>query len=193
MKARINILILASLFTAHFVLGNSHHLPGEINPNIFNERINIKAIDYNLIELGVSYLTNIYRKKKGKSALNYNPNLSDAAYMHSQQMQSFHFFAHNNKRNKSLETIDKRAAVAGYDSFITLAENIYYGALDTQNPSSYYELCNAIVNAFIQSKGHQSNLLATDVEDMGCGVYFEKSLENTYWHFYFTQDFGKQQ
>jgi uncharacterized protein YkwD len=192
-KVSINILILASLFTVHFGLGNPHNGPEEIKPNIFNEKINVKAIDHNLIELGVSYLTNIYRKKKGKSALSYNACLSDAAYIHSQQMQSFHFFAHNNKRNKSLETIDKRAAVAGYDSFITLAENIYFGAIDTQDPPSYYELCNAIANAFIQSKRHRSNLLAADVEDIGCGVYFEDSLENTYWYFYFTQDFGKQQ
>ena len=193
MKTSINILFLASLFTVNFGLGNSYNLPEGIKPNIFNERINVKAIDRNLIELGVLYLTNIYRKRKGKSALSYNANLSDAAYIHSQQMQSFQFFAHNNKQNKSLETIDKRAAVAGYESSITLAENIYYGAINTQDPSSYYELCKAIVNAFIQSKGHRSNLLAADVEDMGCGVYFEDSLENTFWYFYFTQDFGKQQ
>ena len=193
MKASINILILASLFTAQFGLGNSYNRPEKINPNIFNEKINAKDVDHNLIELGVCYLTNIYRERKGKSALSYNSHLSDAAYIHSQQMQSFNFFAHNNKRNKSLETIDKRAAVAGYDSFITLAENIYFGAIDTQDPPSYYALCNAIVNAFIQSKGHRSNMLAANVEDVGCGIYFEDPLENTYCHFYFTQNFGKQQ
>jgi len=192
-KASIKILILCSLLTVNFGLGNSYNLPEEINPNIFNGRINVKAIDHNLIELGVRYLTNVYRERKGKSALNYNANLSDAAYIHSQQMHSFQFFAHTNKRSESLATVDKRAAIAGYESSIALAENIYFGTIDTQNPSSYYELYNAIVNAFTQSKGHRSNMLAANVEDVGCGIYFEDPLENTYCHFYFTQNFGKQQ
>lgn len=163
-----------------------------MNSSRFNSAIDLDAVDHYLIEMGVLYLSNEYRQKKGKQALAYNTNLSLAAFLHSEQMQSHRFFAHVNKRNKQLSSMDKRATAAGYHAYQTLAENIYYGAVDISNPQTYRELCSSIVDAFIQSKGHRVNLLATDVHDMGCGISFEKEIKQGYWYFYFTQDFGKQ-
>lgn len=183
-----------ALFFLNLFGGNEVDFSSEefLNSSLFNSTIDLKSIDVELIELGVLHLSNSYRQKKGKLPLRYNAPLSDAAYLHSEQMEIFDFFDHVNRRNKQLSTMDRRAAAAGYTNYQTLAENIYYGAIDISQPVSYYALCETIVSAFIESKGHRLNLLASDVNDMGCGLHFEKSLKQGYWYFYFTQDFGSQ-
>lgn len=172
---------LADLSADEFILSSS-----------FNSPIDLKAVDSYLIELGVLHLSNQYRVEKGRVPLSYNQSLAQAAIMHSEQMQSYRFFAHINKRNSQLSTMDRRATAVGYVNYQSLAENIYYGAIELDDPKTYRELCSTIVNAFIESKGHRVNLLASDINDMGCGIYFEQSIQQGYWYFYFTQDFGKQ-
>jgi uncharacterized protein YkwD len=191
-KKLLSILFMNILFSSLFS-SNVLSLTTEefIMSTEFNAIIDLSSVDSELIEHGVLHLSNSYRFNKGKHLLNYNNQLGKAALMHSEQMSKYRFFAHVNKRNKQLSTMDKRAAVAGYADYQTLAENIYYGGLDVSEATSYRALCLTIVNAFISSKGHRLNLLASDLDDMGCGIHFEENLDNGYWHFYFTQDFGK--
>ena len=158
----------------------------------FNAPIDSSNVDMALIEAGVIYFTNEYRSKKYRSLLSYNENLSMAAHTNSEQMQIHHVFDHVNLRNRELSTLEKRALYVGYTRYTTLAENILYAYLDLNQIVSYKELCNFIVNSFISSKGHQENLLNKDVDEIGCGIYFDKQTKDGVWSFYFTQDFGSR-
>lgn len=167
-------------------------MPSEdfIQQAFFLETINLNSVDFELIEAGVFHLTNKYRKEKGQKSLEYQGALSDAAYLHSKEMTEKRFFDHYNRYNKSLATISNRADYVHYTQYETLAENIFYGYLDLRNPGSYYDLCNFILQNFIKSKGHRENLLAKDVNEIGCGIYFENKLKDGYIYFNFTQDFA---
>lgn len=152
--------------------------------------IDLGSVDLELIEAGVFHLTNKYRQEKGQKSLKYQGNLSDAAYLHSKEMTEKHFFDHNNRYNKTLATLSDRAKHVHYTRYETLAENIFYGYIDVDNPGSYYDLCNFIVQSFIKSKGHRENLIAKDINEIGCGIYFVNKLKDGYIYFNFTQDFG---
>lgn len=158
--------------------------------NAFNKPIDLNNIDLALIKAGVFYLTNVYRLNKNKALLSYSEQLSFAAYTHSEQMRTYHFFDHVNKKNRDLSTLEKRAQYAGYINYTALAENIFYGYVDLRNAGSYMDLCAFIVDAFISSKEHKENLLAQDVNDIGCGISFDTQTNYGFWYFYFTQDFG---
>ena len=174
----------------------AHNSYGALKPNefltlpSFNATINMAQVDIELIEAGVFHLSNEYRKKKSKDALSYNEQLSYAAYLHSEQMHIYKFFDHTNKKNNMLSSLEKRAIHAGYRNYNTLAENIFYGYINIQDIGTYKELSAFIVDAFISSKGHRDNLLANDVLEMGCGIYFDTIAKDGYWYFNFTQDFG---
>ena len=189
------VFITSILLNFSLVAGNSYAYmeKDEFLEDIsFQSNIDLAQINPQLIEAGVFHLTNENRLKKNKNALTYNEALSFAAYTHSEQMQTFRFFDHVNKRNKSLSSLEKRAEYAAYRNYQSLAENIFYGYIDARNPGTYEELCSFIVKSFIASKGHRDNLLAKDLKEMGCGIYFETKLKDGYWYFYFTQDFGTQ-
>lgn len=158
----------------------------------FNQAVDLRAIDTEMIELGVWHLSNVYRSNKGKYPLDYNTYLGEAAQLHSDQMQMHNFFSHDNKKNKDLSTLDKRAEAGGYKNYQVLAENIYYSSINIYNPQTYFEVCLEIVQAFATSKGHRQNLLANDVLDMGCGIQFDEKSKQGFLYYYFTQNFGKQ-
>ena len=158
----------------------------------FYDTIELDQIDTEMIELGVWHLSNVYRLKNGKPALEYNINLDSAAQLHSDQMQLYGFFSHDNKKNKALGTLDKRAETSGYNNWWFLAENIYSGFISTSNPCSYFEICVKIVQAFIDSKGHRENLLSTDVNEMGCGIQFDTSSAYGWLDYCFTENFGRR-
>ena len=158
----------------------------------FYDTIELDQIDTEMIELGVWHLSNVYRLKNGKPALEYNINLDSAAQLHSDQMQQHHFFSHDNKMNEKFSTISKRAEAAGYLDWWYLAENIYSSFISTSNPPTYFEICLEIVQAFIASKGHRKNLLSTYVNDMGCGIQFDTSSSSGWLDYYFTENLGSR-
>lgn len=154
------------------------------------QKIDLSNLDYELIEAGVFHLSNKYRQEKGRYSLEYQENLSYAAYLHSKEMSEKHFFNHNNRYTKNLATLADRASFVNYKGYETLAENIFYGYVELRNPGNYYDLCNFIVQSFISSKGHRENLLAKDINEIGCGIHFLNKIKDGYVYFNFTQDFG---
>lgn len=158
----------------------------------FYDTIELDQIDTEMIELGVWHLSNVYRLKNGKLVLEYDVNLDSAAQLHSNQMQHYGFFAHDNKKNKAFGTLYKRAEAAGYINWWSLSENIYSSYISTSNPPRYIDICLEIVQAFIDSKGHRENLLSTDVNEMGCGIQFDTSSAYGWLDYYFTENFGRR-
>lgn len=158
----------------------------------FNHSINLSNVDLDLIEAGVYFLANQYRVEKGTYTIRYNEALSNAAYLHSEQMEKYDFFDHVNRKNRTLSSLEKRVQHVGYGNFETIAENIFYGYINLAKPGSYKQLCEFILDNFIASKEHRMNILATDIKETGNGVFFEPQSKNGFWYFYFTQDFGSQ-
>lgn len=157
-----------------------------------NNLIDLNNIDINLLEKSVIHLSNQYRIKKGKNELSYNKELNYAAYIHSSQMVKYDFFNHTNKYEKEFKNLTDRINYVQYSNYQTLSENIMYGYIDLNNIGTYKDLANVIVNSFIESAEHKKNLLAANVDEIGCGIAFENKLKDGYWYFYFTQDFGKR-
>lgn len=190
---RLSTIYLCLIFIAlcNKIQANNDNTPRDI-VTLMNNEINLNNIDISLLENSVIYLSNQYRLEKGKHVVNYNKQLNHAAYIHSKQMVLHDFFDHINPYEKQFRDLDNRANFVHYNDYQTLSENIIYGYIDLKNVGTYKDLAKYIVNSFIESKGHRDNLLANDVDEIGCGIAFEQKTRNGYWYFYFTQDFGKR-
>jgi uncharacterized protein YkwD len=158
---------------------------------IFHSEINLSQINMDLIEAGVFFLSNEYRIQKNRTALRYNEALSFAAYTHSEQMYIYDFFDHTNKKNKVLSSLEKRVENASYNNYVTLAENIFHGFIDLNKVGTYESFCTVILAAFLSSKKHREIIIAKDVKELGCGVYFDHDIKEGYWYYNFTQNFGQ--
>ena len=109
------------------------------------------------------------------AALVWNVHLTEAAAGHSLDMASKNYFSHTSADGRSL--VD-RIEAAGYD-WSALGENIAAG----------YPSMNGVVDGWMQSDGHCSNLMNPNFREMGlaCVVGTPTSTYRTYW----TLDLGK--
>lgn len=108
--------------------------------------------------LEVVSLTNLERAQFDLSPLTLDLQLNQAAYNHSFDMAVNDFFGHTGS-DGSLET--HRVVDAGYPALMT-AENIAAG----------YDTPTAVVQGWMSSAGHRTNLLNPDMENIGVGHYF---------------------
>ena len=191
MKGFFFISICALVFVDSILAQN-----GNISNELFfsvkklDSTINLNNVDYELINLAVLHYTNDHRKKKHKKSLIYNKILEKSALLHSSEMEKYKFFSHVNRRNKKFKTLEDRAQSVGYKYYKGLAENLYYGYLDSQDISTYNELGKTITQAFIDSKSHNINLLDKNLEKIGLALVFKNKTEDGFLYYYFTQSFG---
>lgn len=122
-------------------------------------------------------LTNKERAKYGLQPVKLNLVLNQVALHHSQDMAMQDFFDH--VALDGSEPWD-RMTRAGYQ-YSVAAENIAAGFLTPET----------VVQAWMESPGHRSNILAPDVEEIGIGYYYLPSDRGSvnYKH-YWTQVFG---
>jgi uncharacterized protein YkwD len=107
-------------------------------------------------------------------ALSMNGNLRDAARAHSQDMASQNYFSHTSLDGR---TFDQRIHNAGYSGAFPLGENIAAGQ---STPA-------AVVDAWMASPGHCTNIMSNGFRSIGVGYAFSSgSTYRSYW----TQDFG---
>jgi len=99
---------------------------------------------------------NASRRANGKSTLRYNPTLGQAAMSHACDMVVNDFFSHQDSRGGSVQT---RVRQAGYNDCL-VAENIAWG----------YPTAVQIVNGWMNSSGHRSNMLHPRATEMGIGI-----------------------
>ena len=122
-------------------------------------------------------LTNEHRANNGLNPLTLNQELNASAYGHSKDMAQQDFFSHTGADGSSFS---QRNQEVGYVSN-TGAENIAAG--DT-TPES-------VVQSWIDSPGHNANMLNPDMTELGVGYFYlenDPGVEdlNHYW----TQVFG---
>lgn len=118
----------------------------------------------------VNRLINVERGKNGCSALTVNEQLTKAARDHSAWMAQTGTFSHTGSGGSSF--VD-RAKAAGYAQ--PSAENIAYG----------YRTASEVVNGWMNSTGHRTNIVNCKSKTVGVGVVFKADGTP-----YYTQDFG---
>lgn len=136
----------------------------------FNKKIDYSHIDYGLVNAAVFYLTNEQREKKRLKPLEYAPALEVMAWNHSVQMAGKKFFSHTNFKDKKRRDTDDRARLAGITN-PSIAENIAYS---TEDPQTYLEVAEMLVDLWMHSKGHKENILSKSALQLGCGAYYYK-------------------
>lgn len=152
----------------------------EANPQISNpsliypgQKINIPSIDdVKALEQQVIDLVNQQRAQNGLPSLKSNWEVCRVARYKSQDMIDKHYFAHQSPTYGSpfnmMENFGIRFSAGG--------ENIAYGQRTPQE----------VMNSWMNSPGHRSNILSPTYNQMGCGV--AKASNGT---FYWTQMFIK--
>ena len=141
----------------------------------FKQQTNPSQINYRVLHTAMHFMVNEARAKYGKPALPYNERLEVAAYFHSKRMAEQDFFSHKNPKSASRRSTSDRAKLAGIaNPFI--AENIVY-TYTSSNPS-YLDIGDAMMESWMNSSGHKSNILSNKGQAVGCGAY----SSGKYWY-----------
>ncbi|WP_306469502.1 CAP domain-containing protein [Actinoplanes sp. DH11] len=118
----------------------------------------------------INQLINTERTQRGCSALKVNAALTAAARGHSAWMAQTGKFSHTGRSNSNFVA---RSKAAGYTK--PSAENIAWG----------YRSATQVVNGWMNSPGHRTNILNCKSKTVGVGVVFSANGAP-----YYTQDFG---
>ena len=122
------------------------------------------------MESDIVFWTNHQRVKAGCKALTVNGSLTKAGRVHSAWMARTGTFSHVGNGGS---TFDARIRSAGYSK--PSAENIAWG----------YRSGSDVVNAWMKSPGHRTNMLNCASKTVGVGAVYAANGNP-----YFTQDFG---
>lgn len=118
-------------------------------------------------------LTNAVRQEHGCEPLTADPALTGAAQAHSDDMATHDYFSHTGRNGSHA---GDRITAAGY-RWRAWAENIAAG----------YNSPEAVVEAWMDSEGHRTNILNCELDDIGVG--YSSAADSTYGT-YWTQNFG---
>ena len=108
------------------------------------------------------------------SPLSWNDQLATAAEGHSRDMADKNYVSHTSLDGR---TFVNRITNAGYTGYSALGENIAAG----------YSTANDVVDGWMKSPGHCSNIMNPVFKDLGVG--YASNSGSTYKN-YWTQDFG---
>jgi uncharacterized protein YkwD len=131
-----------------------------------NQRIDLKKIDYALLNAAIFYATNWQRDKNFQKPLKYSAALEKAAFEHSKDMIKHHFYSHTSPV-EGKETHSKRIRAEGVHGQYT-GENIAYRSHVTD---TYLNQAKQFVTGWMESPGHRRNILNGSYQYIGCGVY----------------------
>lgn len=128
--------------------------------------------EWESIEVGMEQqifdITNIIRKRFGESQLEWEDSAAEVAFGHSKDMSENNYFSHY--------TLDGR----GLKERLSSKSIIYASA--GENIAAQYTDGPAVVEGWLNSKGHREALLKSDYTHLGIGVY----------RYYYTQNFLKK-
>ncbi len=161
-------ILLASVFFAAFaVFGVSILSPpsAEAASKGYVKKCGGGKILLNAKERTVFLLHNKVRRDRNLSALCVKPALQRAARAHSKDMVRRDYFSHD---TKGKYTFDQRLRRFGYTPkgfrYYTTGENIAYGSGSKGTPKS-------IMDSWMKSAGHRSNILNRKFREVGIGTY----------------------
>lgn len=153
--------------------------------DVIQEQINATDFDVELLAATLFFLTNQERKRLNLALFEFSDPLFEAALGHSQDMSRMHFYSHESV-HPTKKTMSMRLALVGIDRGYR-AENIYDFF---QKDPTYYSLSKGLVQGWMDSPGHRSNILHAKMRYLGCGAF---PYRNPGWEDYFwvkaTQNF----
>ncbi|SFB18594.1 Uncharacterized conserved protein YkwD, contains CAP (CSP/antigen 5/PR1) domain [Lentibacillus halodurans] len=120
-------------------------------------------------EQQIFHITNVIRDQHEKTALEWDEDVSNVAYLHSEDMAENNYFSHYAQNGDGLK---ERLA----------AQEVFYQAAG-ENIAAQYPDAQAAIHGWLNSEGHREALLKDDFTHLGVGVY----------QFYYTQNFVKKQ
>lgn len=138
-----------------------------------NLLISSAALSYENPELAeyakqVAILVNRERSSYGLQPVKYSPLLSEAANVRSSELRKN--FSHTRPNGTSCFTVLKEFDI----SYFSAAENIAYGQRTSE----------IVMNGWMNSSGHRTNILSKNVEYIGVGVVYSNGI------YYWTQLFA---
>lgn len=136
---------------------------------LFHQEFSKANPDYLLLDAAVFYLTNEQRSILGIPILPYHKLLEVAAYNHSMKMATTNFFSHENPVDASRASTEDRGHLAGVVN-PKFAENIAYSYVSGGN--TYLQVAAELVDLWMTSPGHRSNILSRNGKQMGAGTYY---------------------
>jgi Ca2+-binding RTX toxin-like protein len=139
------------------------------------------ALEQYLLEL-----INAERAKAGAQALAFDPDLNEAAELHSQWMIATDTFSHTGAGGSSPTTRMKNAGYVLSGSWAT-AENIAWASL--RSPAGYQDEVLLLHTNLMNSSGHRTNLLNGTYKEVGLG--FEVGQYRSYQGAFITENFAK--
>ena len=137
---------------------------------LFNQPFSTINPDYLLLDAAVFYLTNEERAELGLSVLRYNKLLEVAAFNHSMKMATTGFFDHTNRLDATRRGTTERGKLAGVAN-PRIAENIAYNYNYTDG-KTYIQVAQKLVEQWMNSPGHRSNILSNNGKQMGMGTFY---------------------
>jgi uncharacterized protein YkwD len=117
------------------------------------------------LERTIFQYTNEVRQRSGVSPLTWEISLRDVARAHSADMLVRHYFSHNSPEGGSP---DERIRAGCRLNMTWTGENIWMGT-GRQNTNTR-QLARIIVDNWMSSPGHRSNLLRPEFTDIGVGA-----------------------
>lgn len=192
-KANFLLLLISSLAFSqegYYIYSNSNFR----NSPVFQDTIDPHNPDPARLNALIFYLTNEVRLKEGLTELDYAKKLEESAQLHSECMVKDDFFDHTNPSSKKLRRPSDRARYVGIANPF-LAENIIEGFLFRYKAGepvypggpgifryhpgdepiklhSYLSLGELLLEMWMNSPNHKTNILSKDALQLGCGTAF---------------------
>ncbi len=196
---RKKIVVVASLFLSSLV-GFAQTNPETWDANYYtgytlqtfkqlpavHQKIAGSKFNYRLLDAALFFRTNEERIKNNLPQFNFSIALERAALGHSIDMVQQNFYSHQSPV-PGKENLSDRIKRVGID-YRTCAENIY--DFNDEDPT-YWSLASKLVDGWMNSSGHRSNILDPDFKYLGCGAWPYINPEwPTYQWFKSTQNFS---
>lgn len=169
-----------------------------VTSDLADVTIDLDSPDYNLLNAAVFYYTNKFRTERNRTAFQFDPALRDAAVYHSISMIEYNFYDHKNRKVKGMGDVLERSEFFGFNGY-TVGENIdreflykynhkqvytiikegddvQYVTIDGNNLGqaipilTYNEFAERLVQEWINSSSHRTNMLNKDYTHLGIGV-----------------------
>ncbi len=200
MKKIIALLLIINVFNCGFgqtsawreIFYNNFDYTNFTTYSYFADTINPDNFDFALLNAAVFYETNRQRVKHGRKPLKHHPKLEVSAQGHSKDMVALNFYSHTSRvpGKTSVSNRVKKAGLNGeyvgeniYDHYILNFDGKSYcppsqcgyfkyaGTGKIIFTHTYYTLAKKLVDGWMNSPGHRTNILNSNYTHMGMGNY----------------------
>ncbi|SEH16540.1 Cysteine-rich secretory protein family protein [Natronorubrum sediminis] len=140
----------------------------------------VESVDIDDVEQAIHDAVNEERAAAGVDELEFDDELRDVAYVHSEDMVERNYFAHEDPDGDRFldryEDAGYECSVNGYLGGENLAQTWFDTPVATDDRGTVHyedeqELGEGVVDQWLGSSGHEANLLAEHWENQGIGVY----------------------